>query len=289
MSTHHLLLPPARVTGHGRWVRGGAAARRRTAIRRVNTVVIAAMLGTTGLAGGTLVYQLWWTNVTATAAHATTVEDLRVAFSEKRSADAFEQARVLELATTSAEALSGLGAFSYDPDPAAVEQDVRERLEATLFEPGVPLGVVHIPRFGDGFAAPMVVGVQDETLQGGIGWNPEGARPGETGNLGLAGHRSSWGQPLNQVAELLPGDPVIVETASGWYTYTVVGHEIVAPTSTEVWAQVPRRPEEHATSAWATLVACHPIGSDDQRWITYAQLSEFTDRGQGPPEALTGH
>lgn len=283
---------PARMSpAPGRWrTEPGAlvAARRRT-LRRTNGVMAGVLMAVSASALGVNGYQLWWTNQAAATEHASTVEDLRAKFDATRAQDAFESARVAERASEAARQSWLLGGpAGYGIDEAAAQEDARMRMEATLFTPGTPLGVVHIPRFGKSFAAPMISGTDDKTLESGIGWNPEGARPGETGNLGLAGHRTTWGKPLAQIHELQVGDPIVVETGSGWYTYTVVGHEIVKPDSTEVWADTPRRPDEVASAAWATLVACHPPGSLAERWITYSQLSGFTERSQGPPAELGG-
>lgn len=276
----------------GRWVTRSSSRRQRRAItfRRINSVAISLLVSTGVGAIGVNGYNLWWTNVTAAQEQAATVEDLRVAFTQKKEHDAFVAAASAEAADRGLHSSMQVGSvmIGYDYEAAARDAQMRreEYLAQSLFAEGTPLGVVHIPRFGQGFAVPMISGVGDETLQDGIGWNPHGARPGDTGNLGLAGHRTTWGKPLNQIAELETGDPVIVETGAGWFTYRVVGHEIVQPTSTEVWAEVPRQPDEVATDAWMTLVACHPPGSLAQRWVTYAQMDTFTPRDQGPPASL---
>ncbi|WP_114906797.1 class E sortase [Ornithinimicrobium murale] len=252
------------------------------------TLLLAVTAGAIGVNG----YQLWWTNVVASQEQASTVEDLREAFTQKKEQDAFVAAAAAEIADQAMQSSSILGGAipGYDREAAARDAERRreEFLAQSLLAEGTPLGVVHIPRFSDGFAVPMISGTSLWVLEDGIGWNPTGARPGEKGNLGLAGHRTTWGKPLNQIAELVPGDLVIVETGAGWYTYRVVGHEIVKPTSTEVWAEVPRQPDEIATDAWLTLVACHPPGSLAQRWITYAQMDSFTPRDEGPPSSLDG-
>lgn len=281
---------PTRMTpAPGRWRTDPrvAATLRRQVVQHTSGVLAGLLLVISGGALGVNGYQLWWTNQVASTEHASTVEDLRTKFDAARAQDAFESARVVERATVAADTGLVLGVPSYyGLDEVAAAEDARLRMEETLFTPGTPLGVVHIPRFGESFASPMISGTDDKTLEGGIGWNPRGARPGETGNLGLAGHRSTWGKPLAQVHDLEVGDPIIVETGAGWYVYTVVGDEIVQPTSTEVWAETPRRPDEVAKEAWATLVACHPPGSLAERWITYAQLSGFTPRSDGPPAEL---
>lgn len=287
-------LPTRMSRPQGQWATRALnrAQRRAVKARRTNSVALTLLLAVTAGTIGVNGYQLWWTNVTASASQASTVDELREAFTQKQEHDAFVAATMSEIADRGSQSSMLLGGVMVGYDYEAAARDAEQRREQylaeSLFAEGTPLGVVHIPRFGDGFAAPMISGVGDQTLQDGIGWNPHGARPGDVGNLGLAGHRTTWGKPLNQIAELQPGDPVVVETGAGWYTYRAVGHEVVKPTSTEVWAEVPRRPDDVASEAWMTLVACHPPGSLAERWITYAQLVGFTPRAEGPPAALGG-
>ncbi len=47
--------------------------------------------------------------------------------------------------------------------------------------------------------------------------------PGEVGNFAMAGHRVGKGEPFLNLDKLKAGDPVIVETATTWFVYRVVG------------------------------------------------------------------
>lgn len=237
----------------------------------VTTVVLAAGAGGTALYTG---YHTWWLNRVVAAEHAESVEALVAQF-ESPPAAAFDVRLELDplgRALTTLQAWAGDEQYHPEPEPEPQPWGAGSA-------DGAPVAVVHIPRFADGWASPVVVGITDEALVGGVGWNPAMAAPGEIGNVGLAGHRNTYGKPLAQIEELQPGDEVILETEDGWYTYTVVGAEAVLPTSTQVWADVPRHPEAQAQEAWLTLVACHPPGSLEQRWVVYAQLTKVTERG----------
>lgn len=293
MSTYtplHEPIPSRTTAAPGLWLAPAsvrALRRRQRRARLLNTAIVAlAMVAVAS--GGILLYQAWWTNQVAFAEHAATVEDLSQSFTSARTEDALGQRRVMSVASGGLSA----GVVIGDPDSGLTatqlaQQERDERALADGIDVGTPIAVVHIPKFGHGWASPVVAGVDDYTLRSGVGWAPYTSAPGEIGNVGLAGHRNTWGHPFRQVHELQPGDEVIIETVDGWYTYTKVGYEIVMPTSTQVWAAVPNKPEEVGSLSWLTMVACHPIGSDDERWITYAQMSGFTPRDAGPPESLT--
>lgn len=47
----------------------------------------------------------------------------------------------------------------------------------------------------------VLTGFDEESLAQGVGWYPEGSRPGETGNVVLAGHRVSNGAPFARFPE----------------------------------------------------------------------------------------
>lgn len=46
--------------------------------------------------------------------------------------------------------------------------------------------------------------------------------PGEAGNVGIAGHRTTYGRPFNRLNEVKSGDPGYLTTPSAKFTYTVV-------------------------------------------------------------------
>lgn len=100
----------------------------------------------------------------------------------------------------------------------------------------------------------------------------------ETGNVGLAGHRSGWGEPFNRLDELKVGDQIVIETAKARYTYSVTGTTVVDPK--ETW--VLHDPSAEVTGATdqgqiLTLTTCE--GADnEERLIVWAQLSEATPK-----------
>src|SRR3954452_23962269 len=68
----------------------------------------------------------------------------------------------------------------------------------------------------------VVEGTTPSALRAGAGHYVGTPLPGETGNVGIAGHRTTFGRPFNRMAELGPGDVVTLETPFATYTSTAV-------------------------------------------------------------------
>ena len=107
------------------------------------------------------------------------------------------------------------------------------------------------------------------------------------GNVALAGHRVTYGKPFNQIAELVTGDAVVLETEEAWFTYRVTTSEIVSPREVDVIAPVPGDPTAVPTQRMLTLTTCHPMFSARQRYVVYAVLDTWQPRSAGEPASLT--
>jgi sortase A len=110
--------------------------------------------------------------------------------------------------------------------------------------------------------------------------------PGQVGNFSVAGHRVTYGRPLNLIAELRPGDPVVVETADAWFVYRMRDAQVVTPDKVEVVAAVPGRPEAQPTERLMTLTACHPMYSARERYVVHAVMESWQPKDAGTPAAL---
>ncbi len=148
---------------------------------------------------------------------------------------------------------------------------------------GEAFAIVRIPRFGAKYARPLYEGTTTDVLQRGIGHYVDTAMPGEVGNMAMAGHRTTYGKPFNQIAELKKGDVVLVETKSTWYVYRVTGHEIVPPTQVSVLLPVPDEPDAEPTQAVLTMTSCHPEFSARERYVVHAALDATYPHAQGVP------
>jgi sortase A len=127
--------------------------------------------------------------------------------------------------------------------------------------PGSPFGRLEIPRLQ--LSAMVIEGVAGRDLHFGIGYIPGTALPGDSGNVGLAGHRDTFFRKLGQVhAE----DAITLTTLIGVFKYRVVSTSIVDPTAVEVLDPTPG-PE-------LTLVTCYPfyyVGNAPRRFIVHAR------------------
>jgi sortase A len=167
----------------------------------------------------------------------------------------------------------------------------------TYYEPVIPahpadteqLGQMLIPRFGADYNFGVYGGTtRARTLDKlGIGIYTDSKMPGEVGNFALAGHRTTWGKPFNQLDKLQINDAIVVETADGWYTYRFRTLEYVKPTQTEVLADVPQMPGVATGERYITLTACSPLYSLAERIVAYGVFESFQPRAEGPPKALT--
>ena len=171
---------------------------------------------------------------------------------------------------------------------------------------GEPFVVLHVPRLGEDWARVALEGTSEDQLSQGPGHYAGTALPGEQGNTAFAGHRVGRGSPFLDLDAVRPGDPIVVETADGWFTYRVLGDpatgdlaadpsgipgvEVVPPSQVEVLAPTPGAPEAGPTGAYLTLTTCHPRYSARQRLVVHAVLDgPGVTKAQAPdgPPALT--
>ena len=148
--------------------------------------------------------------------------------------------------------------------------------------------IMRIPRFGADYAKDIAGGTtRARTLDRiGIGLYTQSKMPGEIGNLSLAGHRTTWGKPFNQLDKLKLNDAIVVETPAGWYTYRFRTLEYVKPTQVDVLDDVPQMPEQQTGERYITLTACSPLYSLAERIVAYGVFEGFQPRAEGPPASL---
>jgi sortase A len=148
--------------------------------------------------------------------------------------------------------------------------------------PGQPASRLYIPRLHKKWA--VVEGVTQADLAKGPGHYPKTGAPGDVGNVGIAGHRLPavfW-----NLDRLRRGDPVIVESRSGWFVYRVVRLRVVRPTQVEVVAPNPDRPGRPAIRRLLTLTTCNPKFDNYQRLVVVAELSREQGKRAGRPAEL---
>ncbi len=125
-----------------------------------------------------------------------------------------------------------------------------------------PVARLQIPRIG--YDEYVLEGASARVLAFGPARLLSSARPGEAGNLAIAGHRTSWFRPLEKVKT---GDRILLE----WFDeanrklqtreYEVEEIRVVRPTDTELLGPAP----EDAL----TLITCYPFGKSPKSPLRY--------------------
>ena len=128
---------------------------------------------------------------------------------------------------------------------------------------GEPIGVIRIPKIG--VDKVFVSGVSRDDLRKGPGHYPLTPLPGQEGNAGIAGHRTTYGAPFNRIDELQPGDEILIDAPYGQFRYEVRETTIVSPTQGEVLLD---KGDDRLT-----LTSCNPKYSARQRIVVSAVLT----------------
>ena len=129
---------------------------------------------------------------------------------------------------------------------------------------GEPLAVIRVPALA--VAAQIYSDTHTQSLEAGAAWVSATTRPGEAGNIAIAGHRDSFFRPLEDIPI---GTQITLTTAEGEQLFAVASIEIVDPLNTS-----PLAPTETTT---LTLITCHPFsyqGFAPDRYIIRAELIE---------------
>jgi sortase A len=127
----------------------------------------------------------------------------------------------------------------------------------------LPIAILRIPKIG--LRAPIFDGTDDLTLNLGLGRIAGTAQIGETGNVGIAGHRDGFFRGLQQTR---PGDIVQLERTDRTDTYVVRQIRVVTPKDTYVLGPTP--------VPTLTLITCFPfyfVGSAPQRYVVTASAA----------------
>jgi sortase A len=126
------------------------------------------------------------------------------------------------------------------------------------------MAVLRIPKLN--LEVPVLNGTDRFTLNRGVGRIPGTAFPGETGNIGIAGHRDGFFRGLKDIHM---GDKIELLTAKGTDIYTVDRILITDPSDVSVL--------DSGTKPALTLVTCYPfhyIGPAPRRFIVEASLQQ---------------
>ncbi len=127
---------------------------------------------------------------------------------------------------------------------------------------GEAMGTIRIPAIG--VDKVFVEGTEVADLRKGPGHYTSTAQPGERGNVGIAGHRTTYGAPFGDLDQLVEGDEIVLTTAAGEFRYLVDDAIVVTPDRVDVLDPTPE--------GQLTLTTCHPKYSASQRLVVRAHL-----------------
>ncbi|MEU8827274.1 class E sortase [Streptomyces sp. NPDC048636] len=147
--------------------------------------------------------------------------------------------------------------------------------------------VLRIPRIG--LTAPVAEGVSRSAVlnRGYVGHYPGTAQPGRAGNVALAGHRNTHGEPFRRLDEVRPGDTVRIDTADARYTY-VIERTLprTSPSDGTVIAKIPyssTHPRQRYSDPgyYLTLTTCTPEFTSRYRLVVWGRLKTAVPRAAG--------
>ena len=128
---------------------------------------------------------------------------------------------------------------------------------------GSGIALMEIPKIN--LSMVVVEGVSVDDLKLGPGHYPGTPLPGDSGNVVISGHRTTYLHPFNNLNELTVGDPITLTKPDGTKDiYLVSETKVVAPTAVEV---ISNTPDDRLT-----LTTCNPRYSAAQRLVVVAEL-----------------
>jgi sortase A len=221
-------------------------------------------------------YQLWGTGVIEARAQ----DDLRRDF-EREVAAGEPRTSATSGETGGTDGTDGTGATTTSTTTTTTTAPPLG--EAVPIPPqGEPVAIVRIPKIG--VDKVVVEGTTVADLRKGPGHYVGMPLPGQLGNAGIAGHRTTYGAPFADLDQLTIGDEIEVETLAGVFRYRVTEEPFaVKPNQTEVLNQ-PDPNQGDQPVATLTLTTCNPKYSAAERLIVKAEYDGPLQLPAPPPE-----
>lgn len=111
----------------------------------------------------------------------------------------------------------------------------------------------------------VVEGTSKQNLTYGPGYYIETSFPGNGGNVGIAGHRTTYGAPFLDLDKLSTGDEVFLTVGNFRFKYVIDEIVIIEPNQGEHYLY-------HRGDERITLTTCHPKSSDKLRLVVTGSL-----------------
>ena len=132
--------------------------------------------------------------------------------------------------------------------------------------PGNAIAIIRIPRIEMDLV--VVEGTNTESLKKGPGHYSRTAYPwDDSGTVGIAGHRTTYGAPFWSLNELREGDRIVLATEYGIFNYRVGRTAIVPPSGILPSGDYVLDQTESPT---LVLTTCNPRFSASERLVVFA-------------------
>jgi sortase A len=144
--------------------------------------------------------------------------------------------------------------------PSSASRESSPSLKPVIGPDGL-IGRIEVTRLS--LSVIVVEGTDKTTLRRAVGHIVGTGLPGQSGNMGIAGHRDTFFRPLKNIQR---DDIIRLTTLRGEYRYRVVSTKVVSPERVEVL-----RPDGNEI---LTLVTCYPfyfVGPAPNRFIVRAE------------------
>jgi sortase A len=211
-------------------------------LRRVVDIIGRVLIGLGILLLLFTAYQIWGTSVQ----EARTQSGLRTQLQAETNSDAVRRALAEE---------SALDKLPTGPPQTAPT--------TTAPPEGNPIGDIRIPVIG--INQVVVEGTNTPDLRKGPGHYIGTPLPGQTGNVAIAGHRTTYGHPFYNLDSVKIGDPIVLTTLQGIFVYDATKNFVVSPSDTQV--------VDNVIANQLTLTTCNPRFSASTRLVVQATLA----------------
>ena len=150
-------------------------------------------------------------------------------------------------------------------DPSSLDSDDSDPSENAPSYTLTSCGVISIPSID--CLLPLWDGAGSMELRYGAGKVPNGAFPGEMGNLVVLGHRmKKYGSLFNRLGEVGSDDLILIETENETYAYVVDTILTIDPSELSFYMQ------NEGDACRITLITCTPIGVGTKRLLILGHL-----------------
>jgi sortase A len=211
-------------------------------LRRVVDIIGRVLIGLGVLLLLFTAYQIWGTSVQ----EAHIQSGLRTQLQQETNSDAVRRA----LAEESALDKLPTGPAVPAPSTAAPSE-------------GEPIGDIRIPVIG--INQVVVEGTNTPDLRKGPGHYTGTPLPGQSGNVAIAGHRTTYGHPFYNLDSVKIGDPIVLTTLQGVFVYDATKSFVVSPSDSTV--------VDNVFADQLTLTTCNPRFSATSRLVVQATLA----------------